>query len=433
MDFQVPYPAPFVFCVKPPFQVRPRHSQGFRVLKQIALSIVILALAALGWAYFVPGARDTLAGYGIALPALPGTQVVETAPGGAPQSERGGQQGGGPQAGGPPGGAPPGRGGFGGGNRTATVVVQPVILSTINDSLAAIGEGAAVHSVTVTTPASGTLASLEVKAGDAVKAGDLIGQLDSQQEQIALDKARLAERAAQEALQRTTNLANANSASTVQLAAAQLDADNAALEVRNAELALERRSIVAPISGTVGLLQVTPGNAVGAQSAVTTIDDTSSILVTFWVPERYAGEIALNMPVEVMAVALPGQVFDGRVTAVDSRIDSASRTLQVQASIPNDTGRMRPGMSFSVTMKFPGDRFPTVNPLAIQWSADGSYVWAMVEGKAKKVMAQIIQRNSDGVLVKGELAEGDPIITEGVLQLSEGAAVQVLGADAPPG
>src|SRR5690606_17049406 len=128
----------------------------------------------------------------------------------------------------------------------------------------------------------------------------------------------------------TQELASANAATAVQLNTAQLAADNARLELQNAELALKRRVITSPIGGTVGLFEVSAGNAVNAQSVVTTIQDTSHILVSFWVPERYASAIAIGMPVSASAVALPGETIAGSVVAVDNRVDPTSRTLKMQ-------------------------------------------------------------------------------------------------------
>jgi RND family efflux transporter MFP subunit len=215
-------------------------------------------------------------------------------------------------------------------------------------------------------------------------------------------------------------------ATTVQLNAAQLAADNAALELQNAKLALDRRTITSPIGGTVGLFQVSPGNAVSAQTVVTTIEDTEHILVSFWVPERYASSVSVGMAVDATAVALPGQTLSGEIVAIDNRIDPASRTLKVQTQIPNETGRLRPGMSFSVEMAFEGESFPSVDPLSIQWSSDGAYVWKYAGGAVSKTFVEIIQRNSDGVLVEGDLVEGDEVVTQGVHQLAEGSEVRLL-------
>jgi RND family efflux transporter MFP subunit len=305
-------------------------------------------------------------------------------------------------------------------------VTEPVTSAVINDKLTAIGEGSAASSVTVISPANGTLDKVLVTPGQKVNAGDELAELDAQAEQIAFDRAQLAANDAAAALQRATDLRKSSSVSTVDLNKAQLASDQAQLELRNAQLALQKRTITTPIAGTVGLIQVTPGNLVNAQTPITTIEDSSAILINFWVPERYASVITTGMPVGVDAVALPGQSFSGEVAAVDNRVDTESRTLQVQARIANPDGRIRPGMSFQVTMSFPGETYAAVDPLSIQWSSDGAYVWKYVDGKVQKAMVKIVERNSDGVLVSGDVAEGDQVVTQGVLQLSAGQSVRLL-------
>jgi len=379
--------------------------RGSGLIRQILASLVILAAAALAWIIFVPSAGQTLASYGIVLPFATTEATATAAPG-----SRG----------------PGGPGGRPGGARQTNVVTTPVTLATINAGLTAIGEGSAARSVTVTAPAGGNLAEVLVRPGQVVARGDVLARLESADEQIDFDRAQLAADDANATLARTQGLASSSLVATTALTAAQLAADNADLELRNAEVALARRTMTSPIAGTIGLIQVTPGNYVAAQTPVTTIDDNSAIRVDFWVPERYAGAITLDMPVTVSAIALPGQTFAGTVRAVDSRIDPASRTLQVQAEIPNADGALRAGLSLSVALSFAGEDYPTVNPLAILWSAEGSYVWQYVDGKAVRVPAQIVQRNSDGVLVRADLAPGYAIITEGILQLAEGADVTLL-------
>lgn len=396
------------------------------MLRQLLLSLVVLVAAGFAYVWFVPGATEQLARFGITLPVEAATAPQAQTPGdqrpGAQQAG-GGQRQPGQQAGQRQGG--PG-GGRRGGNRELVVVTAPVVIANINDSLTTIGDGEAAHSVTVMSPAAGTLQALLVKPGQSVEAEAVIGQLDDAAEQIAFERATLAFNDAEAALKRTQDLASANAATTVAINAAQLARDNARLELQNAELALKRRTITSPIAGTVGLFQVSPGNTVTAQSVVTTIEDTSHIVVSFWVPERYASAIAIGMPIEANAVALPGETMHGEIIAVDNRIDPASRTLKVQAEVPNDAGRLKPGMSFSVKLGFPGETFPAVDPLSIQWSSEGAYVWQLVDGKVEQTFVEIVQRNSDGVLVKADLEAGDQVVTQGVQQLSPGASVRLL-------
>lgn len=412
--------------------------RGAPVWLQLLLSLIVIVIALGIAALFNPTANDLVKRVGLGLPLLTGSS--DDAPAAAPQAAQGqgrqgqtaGQQ---PAAQGQGGGQRQGQGGAAGrpggafaGNRTAVVVTAPVTTGIINNKLTSIGEGSAIRSVTVNSAQGGTLVTVDVKPGDKVDAGAKIATLDSGTQQIAYDKAQLASQDADASLVRTQSLAKSNAVSDAQVVAAQLTSSQAQLALNDAKLSLDQRTITTPIAGTVGLIQVTPGNLINAQTVVTTVEDDAEILINFWVPERYSSQIAVGMPVVATSAALAGKNFNGTVTAVDNKIDPDSRTLQIQATLPNPDNVIRAGMSFSVDMTFPGETFTSVDPLSIQWSNTGAYVWKVVDSKAKKAMVDIIQRNSDGVLVKGDVKEGDAVVTQGVLQLTDGAAVRLLDA-----
>lgn len=409
--------------------------RGAPMWLQILLSLIVIAAAVGITAFFNTTANTMLANYGIALPQFNAPAADASGQGGAQaqtqnqgQQQAQGQNGGQRQGGGQGGfGGGQGRGGFG--NRTAVVVSEPVTTGTINNKLSAIGESSAIHSVTVTFPSSGTLMSVDVKPGTLVNAGAKLASLDSGTQQIAYDRANLALQDANATVVRDQSLVKSNALSDSQLVAAQLAADQAKLALNDAKLALDQRTIYAPVSGSVGLIQVNVGNQITAQSIVTTIEDSSEILINFWVPERYSSQIGIGNPVTAESAALPGRSFTGKISAVDNKIDPDSRTLQVQAELPNGDGTIKSGMSFSVDMAFPGQTFPAVDPLSIQWSNQGAYVWKIADGTVHKGMVEIIQRNSDGVLVQGDVKVGDAVVTQGVLQLSDGAAVRLLDAN----
>ena len=379
------------------------------IWKQAALTIALLVAAFFGWLMFYPGATATLARLGIdnvpfaPQAAAPGSQD------GAPGAQ-GGNRGG---------------GGFGG--QPSAVVAEPVLELTINDRLTAIGTGRAIQSVVVAPFASGRLTEVLVESGAVVERGQVIARLDAQAEQIALDRAQVALRDAQARVERFQTLRDSAAATAVQLTDAEVQLDNAQLALRDAELALERRSIEAPIGGVVGILPITAGNYVTAQTEIATIDDRSEILVDFWVPERFAGMISVGSSLTAASVARPGEVFEGNVSAIDNRIETDSRTLRVQAKLPNANDRLRAGMAFEVGMRFPGDTFPAVDPLAVQWGTEGAYVWAIRDGRAERVAVRIIQRNTDSVLVDAPLTRQDTVVTEGLHAVREGAEVRIAG------
>ncbi|MCO5064944.1 MAG: efflux RND transporter periplasmic adaptor subunit [Rhizobiaceae bacterium] len=369
--------------------------------KQLVLALVILVAAGFLWLTFVPGARTTLANLGI------GSAPVEN-------SEAKGNPSGGAAA----------------GQRVSEVVVGPVTRATINDRLSAIGTGQAKASVVVNPFVSGRIVEIGVQPGNKVDVGTVLANLDADSEKIVLDRANLAVEDATTKLERVRALRTSNTATAVQYADAEVVLSNAKLEQRDAELALERRSIRSPIAGIVGILPIEIGDYVTNQTPIATVDDRTQIKIDFWVPERFASQIKVGQPVSASSVAKPGDMLQGTITAVDNRLDQASRTMQVQASVPNDSDTLRAGMSFQVTMKFPGDTYPAVDPLAIQWGSDGAFVWVVRDGKGERVAVRIVQRNTESVLVQGDLTEGEVVVTQGVHLVRPGGALRVAGRDA---
>ena len=260
-----------------------------------------------------------------------------------------------------------------------------------------------------------------------------IATLDSEVEQIALDRATIALADAEARLERIRSLRTANTATQVQVTDAELVVGNARLAQRDAQLNLDRRSVTAPIEGIVGILPVEAGNYVTTDTVVATIDDRSRIKIDFYVPERFAASMAVGGLLTASPIARPEEIVEGSVSAVDNRVDDKSRTLLVQASIPNEKDTLRAGMSFRVEVRFPGDTYPSVDPLAIQWGTDGAFVWVVRDGKAKRTPVRIVQRNTENVLVAAEgIAAGDTVVTEGVHAVREGSDVLIAKSDPAP-
>jgi RND family efflux transporter MFP subunit len=383
-----------------------------RIWKQLLLSVVLLVGALCLWVYLVPSAGDTLAKAGV-----PGSWIAAIRPetagtsGEGEAAPRGGQAGRGP-----------------GGGQGTLIATRPVELGTVNDRLNAIGDGEAIQSVVVMPQATGTVEEIMVSSGDRVTKGQILARLDDDEQTILRDQAQVLLRSASE---KASAYRNAQSFARLEILDAQIAQETAQLDLTNAELALKRRSIVAPIDGTVGIVAVNIGDNVTTTSNVVSIDNRSELLVDFWAPERFAVAVKPGMAVEASSVSRPGQVYNGTVEAVDNRVDAASRTIRIRAKIPNADDALRAGMSFNVTMRFEGERFPAVDPLAVQWDSQGSFVWQVLEDKSVKTRVRIIQRNPDAVLVEAALAEGDSIVTEGLQRVREGGTVRIAGQPAP--
>lgn len=370
-----------------------------RVWKQVGVSLAVVGAGLCLWGFYSPDARNVLASIGIGKVPSPAVEVAAAGP-------SAGQNAGGSRR-----------------NGNATLVVTaPAKKGIVNDRLNAIGNGQAIQSVVVMPQVSGTLSEIRAAAGARVVKGQVLARLDDEEQVIERDKAQVALRSA---IEKSSSYKNLKSFSRLDVMDAQIAEEAAKLALSTAELNLKRRDIVAPIEGVAGIVAANVGDNVTTQSTIVSIDDRSEILVNFWAPERFATAIKVGMPVEATSISRPGETFTGEIEAVDNRVDEASRTIRIRAKFDNEKDELRAGMSFGVTMRFAGETYASVDPLAVQWDAEGSYVWRVTDNKSNKVRVQIVQRNPDAVLVKAELAEGEPVVIEGLQRVREGGAVRV--------
>jgi RND family efflux transporter MFP subunit len=373
-----------------------------RIVTQLLTGLVFFVVGALILMHYVPGSAGMARKLGVpeSVVALVGREAPTAKP-----SEKGR------------------RGGL---NGQLTVVVKPASTGKVNDRLNAIGDGVAVRSVAVTPLVSGQIAELLVKPGQQVKAGDVIARLDSDVEKIAVSSAKVALESATNKLTRNQGLEKIISRADLQ--DAQTAVQTAQLALSMAELNLSRRDIHSPVTGVAGIVNVEVGDYVTVSTPVVTIDDRSRLLVDFWVPERFTGLVKIGQDVQANPIAQAHKSYDGKIYAIDNRIDVASRTLHLRAEVPNDNDELRAGQSFEMVMTMPGDTWPSVDPLAIQWDSNGSFVWRVTKDRhVEKVPAVIIQRNPGNVLIDARINPGDQIATEGLQRLRNGLEVKLFG------
>lgn len=379
-----------------------------RIVTQLLTGLVFLVIGGLILLHFAPGSARVARAIGV--PETVVAMVAKPEPTALPPAEGKDRRNAGQQS---------------------VVVVKPAEEGKINDRLRAIGDGDAVRSVGVTPLVAGQIAELHVKPGQRVKAGEVIARLDDEVEKVAVSQAKVAFEAAEAKLNRNEDLKKIISQAEYQ--DAQTAVESARLAVSAAEIALARRVVHSPIDGVAGIVAANTGDYVTVSTPLVTIDDRSRLLVDFWVPERFTGLIREGQAVEAKPIARPGESFAGTIEAIDNRIDAASRTLHVRAAIDNAGDRLRAGQSFEVVLSLPGDTWPSVSPLAIQWDSEGSYIWRVgKENKVERIAAAIIQRNPDDVLVDAKIVPGDRIVIEGLQRLRNGAQVRIFGEKAAP-
>ncbi|SDZ54321.1 RND family efflux transporter, MFP subunit [Jannaschia faecimaris] len=373
-----------------------------KTLRQIVLSAAVVVAGLYIWITYVPAAQPILDRIGV-------LDLLGIEPPEATVAQQGGRRG----VGGP-----------------AQVIVASVGERALADRVSAIGDGRARRSVTVRASAVGVITELNIVAGSYVQQGDIIVMLEDENEQIALEQARIELDDAQAEAERFQQLQASGATTEVRLRETELARRSAELAVRQAEYDLSQRQIEAPISGWVGIIDLAVGDRVNAQDVLVTVTDRSEILIDFRVPERVVSKIEVGQAFDVVPLGLSETALKGEISAIDTVVDRASRTLLVQGRVSNDDDLLRAGMAFSVNLTFPGETMLSVAPLAIQWSSEGPFVWVVRDGKVARVPVTLAQRNSDDVLVmSNDLAAGDMVVTDGVQTLRDGAEVAIAPAE----
>jgi RND family efflux transporter MFP subunit len=309
------------------------------------------------------------------------------------------------------------------GGGAVNVVTAPVVADAAGDVVTALGTAKAAQTVTLYPQDSGMVAEVDVVPGRRVAQGDLLIRLQDDEQKVAVEKAAIALKQAEDNLERQRALAKSKTISSVALSDSETAERMAEVELQAAKIALDRRRIVAPFPGVTGLTDLALGDFVTTTTALARIDDDSTMRVDFEVPERWAGEVRQGQVISATAQAFPGSKFTGKIIGIDNQIDQTTRTLRLRAEIANDQGLIKTGMAIVVSLEFNTDRQLAVPGLAVQWDRHGSFVWKVAEGAVRRADVAILRRESGIVVVKGDLDVGEKVVVEGLMRLRDGAKV----------
>ena len=302
-------------------------------------------------------------------------------------------------------------------------------------TMSAIGSMEAVHGVTVSADLPGTVAKIDFDSGKAVQVGDVLIELDTRQE-----RAQLA------ALEAQRDLARVNFERSQKLAAqgviSRVDFDQATAQQKSTEAnvaeiraTIERKTIRAPFTGILGIRKVNLGQYLSAGSAIVSLQSLNPIYVNVGVPQQAAGQVPVGRKLRITTENVAGKVFTGAVTAIDSIIDEGTRNVQIQATLSNPRGELRPGMFVQVELPLGASR-PVISlpASAISYAPYGDSVYVVTDLKDPKgttyrgVRQQFVKvegSRGDQVGIVSGLNPGDEVVSSGVFKLRNGAAVQV--------
>jgi membrane fusion protein, multidrug efflux system len=312
-----------------------------------------------------------------------------------------------------------------------TVVAQQ---ETWPATLSAIGTTAAVQGVTVSADLPGIVDRIAFESGKAVRAGDVLVELDTRQEVAQLAAAEAQRDLARLNFERMQALVEDGAIARAEYDRAAAEQKQTEARVGEIRATIARKTIRAPFSGILGIRQVNLGQYLSAGDAVAPLQALHPIYVNFGVPQQDAAQVRAGRSVRI-ADEGSGETFSGRITAVDAVADQTTRNVMVQATIPNPDGRLRPGMFVQAQVVLGASRPIVALPAsAISYAPYGDSVFVVADMKDpdgrtyRGVRQQFVKLGSgrgDQIAVVSGLAAGDEVVTSGVFKLRNGAAVQV--------
>jgi membrane fusion protein (multidrug efflux system) len=309
--------------------------------------------------------------------------------------------------------------------------------------LSAVGTLRAVRGVDVTTEVAGLVRSIEFKSGEEVKAGQVLVQLNADSDIAQLHALEAAADLASTVYERD----KAQLAAEV-ISKAQVDTDAADLKTKRAQVAqqaalVEKKTIRAPFAGKLGITTVNPGQYLNAGDKIVTLQTIDPIYIDFNLPQQQLPRISLGQKVTLTTDAYKDAAFEGKVNAINPRVDANTRNVQIEATVPNARRQLLPGMFATVKVNS-GDeqRYLTLPQTALTYNPYGSTVFVIKpsdkkddKGNAILTAQQVFvtpgpTRGDQVAILKG-VEPGSQVVTSGQVKLKNGMPVVVNNAIQP--
>lgn len=317
-----------------------------------------------------------------------------------------------------------------------TISAVPAVTKTWQSYLTSVGTLTAVNGVDISAEVSGIVKEIRFNSGQSINKGDILLLLD-----MSVEQAQLKDQIAQAKLAKLNY--DRNKALIARNAVSQAELDRLAAQLQEAEAGVEQiqakiqqKTITAPFSGKIGIRAVDLGQYLPAGTNIVTLQSLDPLYVQFNLPEQYMTELYLQQPVKITVNLAGGKSVMGTVTAINSKVDQATRNILVQVTITNKENMFYPGMFASVHVMLREQKnVVTLPQTAISYSLHGDSVFILKsESKEKnkdnkpiyKAYRQYVtvgeSRGKEIAIQKG-INAGDTVVTSGQLKLQNGADV----------
>jgi len=323
-----------------------------------------------------------------------------------------------------------------------TVTAMKAEFNTWQPQINAVGSLRAERGVDVASEIDGIVRSLHFKSGEEVKAGQVLVQLNADADIALLHSLQAAAELARTTYERDKAQYAARAISQATLDAAAADLKSKSAQVAGQKALVDKKIIVAPFAGRLGISTVNPGQYLNPGDKIVTLQSLDPIFVDFYLPQQQLSSVALDQAVVVASDSYPGQTFTGKISAISPLVDPNTRNVQIEATVANPKHLLLPGMFASLDVEAgTAQRYLTLPQTAVTFNPYGESLYIVEPGgKGADGKSMLIARQSfvtvgatrgDQIAVLQGIKEGDLIVTSGQLKLRNGSPV-IINNTVPP-
>ncbi len=300
--------------------------------------------------------------------------------------------------------------------------------------LKAVGSLRAARGVDVTSEIAGMVRALHFSSGDDVEQGRVLVELNADADVAQLHALEASADLAQTTYERDKKQFEVQAVSQATLDSEAADLRSKRAMVEQEQALVDKKSIRAPFSGRLGISTVNPGQYVNPGDKIVTLQSLDSMYIDFYLPQQELSRLALRQTVAVTTDSYPGRTFNGRITAINPKVDPDTRNIQVEATIANPKHELLPGMFATVDVRAGAvQRYLTVPQAAVTYNPYGDTVFVVEEqgkgpqGKPVQTVKQsfvtVGETRGDQVSILSGVKEGEMVVTSGQLKLKNGSVV----------
>jgi membrane fusion protein (multidrug efflux system) len=321
-------------------------------------------------------------------------------------------------------------------NTPQTVSAAKAESSDWQPTIDAVGSLRAVRGADLSLEVSGVVEEILFQSGDEVQAGQILLRLRAEDEIAKLQSLEATAQLAQITYDRDVQLFKARAISQAVVDNDEANLRNFKAQVAQQKAIVDKKTLRAPFAGRLGLRQVDLGQFLSAGTVIATLQSLDPIFVDFLLPQQAVAQLAVGAKVEAKIDAFPDRMFTGKITAINPKIETASRNIQVRATLPNADQKLLPGMFATVQLETgAAQRLVTLPQTAVSYNPYGSLVYLVddkgkdPDGKpqltARQVFVTTGATRGDQVAILKGVAEGDMVVTSGQIKLRNGVPVVV--------